>query len=232
MNVPPARTGVCTNTTGRSGSSMNLAVRMPQLSNGGASPPRSQVSSEPPTGSRSRSRGARREHGQQPYAVGGASDRTEHCVQALCLRRAGQHRGLEYEETDQHENDGARDAAQRAQRPREQGQRPGRSVPPRSQQPTTTTSNRKASPPPEVCGVLASVEATLVTAHQQSTCRVALRAGRWQRPDDLQKLPVIETGQYLSHFAVSAEPASGAATASKVNPTTSRPPRSSRRGDR
>src|ERR1039457_554341 len=103
MNVPPARTGVCTKTTGRSGSSMNLAVRMPQLSNGGASPPRSQVSSEPPTGSRSRSRGARREHGQQPYAVGGASARPERGVRALGLRGVEQHGGVEYKETDKHD---------------------------------------------------------------------------------------------------------------------------------
>jgi hypothetical protein len=36
-----------------------------------------------------------------------------------------EHRGLQQEDADQHEHDGARDAAHRAERPGEDGQRPG-----------------------------------------------------------------------------------------------------------
>jgi hypothetical protein len=106
------------------------------------------------------------------------------------------------------------------------------SVSPRSQQPTTTTSNRTASSPLEALRSVGFCQSHAGDGSPAVRMPRLLRAGRWQRPDDFQKLPVIETGQYLSHFAVSGEPASGAATASKASPTTSRPPRSSRRGDR
>jgi len=61
----------------------------------------------------------------QPSAAGGACHRAEDRVQSLHLLSAGQHRRLDDEETDQHQHDGARDAAIRTNRPRDHGQRPG-----------------------------------------------------------------------------------------------------------
>ena len=59
-----------------------------------------------------------------PGAAGGAGHRAENRVQPLHLLCAGQHRCLDYEETDQHQHDGASDAAKPTHRPREHGQRP------------------------------------------------------------------------------------------------------------
>ena len=168
LNVPPARTDACMNTTGRSGRNMILAVRMPQRSNTAPHRPARQVAvASLQQAVKAVAEETGREQGQQPYSVGGAGHRTEHRVQALCLRRAGQHRGLEYEETDQHENDGARDAAQRAQRPREQGQRPGHA--------------RRGEPLPEV-------EPNRAAAH--------LHAGRHDNdPDQDQEQPTPSRSQ-------------------------------------
>jgi hypothetical protein len=89
------------------------------------------------------------EQSQQPGAVTGAGHRTEHRVESLHLPRAGQHRGLEDEGTDQHEYDSARDAANRAKRPGERGKRPGdalRGEPLPEVKPNRPAANLRAAP--------------------------------------------------------------------------------------